>query len=130
MLCRVQVPLQPWVPPTEVYRFSPEEWANLLAYYDAVVRIRPFLLLVITLTLLYCLLDQVQRVLLGITFWCLLLKSPLLKGIVGVLQGLCAQDHVELIKSFMLTQGNPKELRVMREALSFLPSTAMYKDRR
>ena len=33
----LQIPLQPWVSPTEVYRFSPEEWANLLLYYDAVV---------------------------------------------------------------------------------------------
>ncbi|KAK9903455.1 hypothetical protein WJX75_006121 [Coccomyxa subellipsoidea] len=74
------IPLHPWVSPTEVYRFSPEEWANLLLYYDAV--------------------------------------------------GHFSQDEIELIKSYILTQGNPKELRVMGEALSFIPSTAMYKDRR
>lgn len=47
-----------------------------------------------------------------------------------VLQGICGHDHSHLIKSYILTQGNPKELRTMGEALSFLPSTAMYKDRR
>jgi hypothetical protein len=37
MVFALQIPLHPWVSPTEVYRFSPEEWANLLLYYDAVV---------------------------------------------------------------------------------------------
>ncbi|CAL8465449.1 g4985 [Coccomyxa elongata] len=77
---RTPTPLPAWVSPTEVYRFSPEEWANLLLYYDAV--------------------------------------------------GVCAQEHMQLIKSFILTQGNAKELRSMGELLSLLPSTAMYKDRK
>lgn len=48
----------------------------------------------------------------------------------GCVQGVMQADTLDIVHSYMLTQGNPRELRSAGQLISYLPSTVMYKDRR
>ena len=45
-------------------------------------------------------------------------------------QGLLAAESVDTVMAFMVTQGNPAELRRYGHIISHLPSTVQYHDRR
>ena len=45
-------------------------------------------------------------------------------------QGLLNREEMDEVMSFMITQGNPRELRRIGQLISYLPSTVQYHDRR
>lgn len=46
------------------------------------------------------------------------------------MQGLLEPEALDVVYSFILTQGNPRELRTVGQFMNYLPSTVQYHDRR
>ena len=53
-----------------------------------------------------------------------------IKDACGCVQGMLQADTLDVVHSYMLAQGNPRELRTAGQLISYLPSTVQYKDRR